>query len=153
MASFEDLIRGNVMGGVALGAVALALPIVVPTLRAPMRTAVKTGLTLFLEAEFELDGEVIDQLVEGAIESLSTIVEESASQPVRRQQAEAVIQQFTTKARKRAHRYGASDRDRAARYRRHIAKLKHAVSQAQSSAGEAAKLGWEHIAGMVTEDW
>ena len=47
-----------------------------------------------------------------------------------RQAVERTVEHFKHRARRRAHHWGADERDRQRRYRRHLAKLRAAVDRA-----------------------
>jgi len=60
VALLEDLLKGNIVTAVAMGATALVLPKVMPDLSPPLRSAVKGIVSIFLESESEAEGGIID---------------------------------------------------------------------------------------------
>ncbi len=150
----DDLLKGgNILAGLALGAVALALPAVLSGVRAPMAALVRTGVLLFVEAEFELEGEAIEALVDATAEALSAALAAPGTRAARRQQAEAAIQQFKHRARTRSRRHGRDERDRARRYHRHLTALKRAVVSRRDRLPADQRGAMDRLIGTIAEDW
>jgi hypothetical protein len=152
MAFVEDVLEsGNIMTGVAIGALSLVLPAIFPAIRGPMIAVLTAGATLFVEAEFEVEGEAVEALVETTMEVLSEAV--AGSETELHQAAETTLRQFTHRARTRSNRWGRDEKDRAARHRRHTTALKRAMER-QSKKWPAAQHGViARLAEGVIEDW
>ena len=147
MALLDDALSGgNLVTGLALGALALALP----PLRGPLIELVAAGAALFVEAEFEVEGAAIETLVE---ETIKRLLAPAAGPAAQRQQADAALHRFHHKARARSHRWGRDEPGRQARYRRHVGALKRALAQptAHRSTAHAERLG--QLADTIVEDW
>ncbi len=149
----DDMLKGNIMAGLAVGAVALALPAVLSGLRAPMAAVVRTAVMLFVEAEFELEGEAIEALVDATLEALSAALAGPGTQAARRQQAEAVVQQFKHSARMHSRRRSRDERDRAARYQRHVTALKRAVASKRDRWSADQRHAMDRLVSTIAEDW
>jgi hypothetical protein len=128
----EDILKGNVMVAVALGATALLLPKVFPYLSPPVRDIVSAGLSLVAEAEGEAEIGIVGRLADTALEQVLARLKEPGTPEEREEAAHAVITNFKRRARARARRYGSNDADRHARYHRHLAALEHKLGRASA---------------------
>jgi hypothetical protein len=142
---------GDLVIGVA--AAALTLPIVFPPLRAPMLAVLKTGIALFVEAEFEVEGEAIETLADGTVDAVFAALSGSGRQEERHRAAHDAIRVFTQDARRRAHRWGHDERDRAKRYRRHVAALRRKMARLKEEGPEEHRAAIGHLADAIVEDW
>jgi len=155
MALFERTMNIEIGAGVALTAAAamLLLPRLAPNLAGPMRSIAKTGLTLFLESETELDGELIESLVDTTMKELGSVLSSRGTEAEKQHAAHAAIRRFKHKARSRAHRWGWDEADRSARYDRHMRKLHRAIAHKRDqSSGQAAQT-LDKVADTIMEDW
>ncbi|HQT77075.1 MAG: hypothetical protein B7Z80_10520 [Rhodospirillales bacterium 20-64-7] len=137
MASFEDILGGNLAAAAAFGVVALVLPKVAPNLPLPVRSALTGGVNLFLEAEGEAEGGIIDRLAETVLQNVLQNLSAPAPEDERHRAARAAVEDFAHAARRRARRYARNERDRSARYSRHMAALRHKLKRAQAHPGSA----------------
>jgi hypothetical protein len=145
MALFDDVVKGCFGPAVGLGVLALAIPVVLPGLRPQWIAFLKQGCTLFLEAEFAADGDVIDRLVSATIDAVAGGMS-VGSDHQRKQAGEQAIQRFKRIAARRSDRKAWDDADREARYRRHMARLQHAVSRRRANAAGHHRSAWDHVA-------
>jgi hypothetical protein len=149
-----DLLRGgNFVTGVAVAAAGLTLPIVFPGLRAPMLAVLKTGIGLFVEAEFEVEGVAIGKLVDATLEGIFGALSGSGPQEERHRTAHAAIRAFDRDARSRADRWGHNERDRARRYRRHVAALRRKMARLEEHGPEQHRTAIGDLADAIVEDW
>jgi hypothetical protein len=154
MAFPEDVFKsGYATTGIAVGAAALILPTLFPALRAPVSSLLRTGIMLFVEAEFEVEGVAVDLLVDACIDALCSALERPGTEAERRQQAEAVVENFKRRARRGARRLGRSDKDQARRYRRHVAALKQAMSREAQRWPDDQRAAMERLSQTPVEDW
>ena len=131
----EDILKGNVMIAVAIGATALLLPKVFPYLSPPVRNAVRGGLSLLAEAEGEAEGGIVGKLADTALEHVLARLKEPGTPEEKEEAAHAVIANFKRRAHLRARRYASNDADRHARYHRHVAALEHRLGRARARHG------------------
>lgn len=143
----EDMLKGNLLTAVALGATALVLPKVLPELSPPLRKVVTRGVSLFLESESEAEGGIIDRLADAALKNVLEGLSDPGSPEDGQKAAQTAavqraVEDFKRTARIRARRYGRDEADRLARYRRHLAALRRALNQERSrrTGGNAAAL-------------
>ena len=132
MALIEDMLKGNLLLAAGIGTTALVLPKVLPALPPAMRTAVKGGLSLFSASESEAEGGIIDRLDDNALKYALQGLSGSGSDAERHAAAQGAVDEFKRKAGARAGRYAHSESNRSARYHRHIAALRHAITREQS---------------------
>lgn len=133
MAQIEDMLKGNLLFAAGIGMTALVLPRVLPALPPAVRSTVKSGLSLFMEAESEAEGDIIDRLAESALKNVLQGLSGAGSESDRHAAAQTAVEHFKHTARRRAARYAHSESDRSARYRRHVAVLRHALRQERAS--------------------
>lgn len=136
MAGIEDVLSGEVGVAVAVGAAALALPAVAPHLSPPFRAVLRSGLSLFLEAESAAEGNIIRGLADQAVRSALAALSGPGTPEQRQQAARAAVQHYRHRAHRRAQRYGSTEQDRKARYRRHVQGLHRAVAAAQRAGSD-----------------
>lgn len=134
MAMLEDLLKGNVLIAIGVGATALLLPKVLPELPAPVRSVVKGGFSLFLESESEAEGGIVSRLADNALKNVLHSLSGPGSADDRNEAARKAVENFKQTARTRARRYGRDDEDRSARYCRHIAALRLRLERERSHA-------------------
>jgi hypothetical protein len=151
--ALEDVLEGNVLLLVAAGAAVLVLPKVFPELPEPVKATIKGGLSLFLEAEAEVDGGIADKLVQGTLSQLLQSLSGPGTNEEKRNAAQRTIKRFQETARGRSRRHGWNDADRAARYRRHVAKLKRAIAEAKRQHPKAHTEILDDAARSMSEDW
>lgn len=142
MALVEDMLKGNVVAALAMGATALVLPKVLPDLSPRWRGIVKSGLSLFLESESDAEGGIIDRLADTALQNALKGLSGPGSAEDRQQAVHGAIEAFERKAHGRAQRYGRDEADTSRRYHRHVAALRQAVDcqRAQHPGEHAAAL-------------
>lgn len=126
----DDLLKGNILFAVGIGAAALVLPKLLPALSPPLRTAVKNGLHLFVEAESEAEGDIIERLAEAALKDILQHLSGSGAEDQRRHAAQDAVDTFRRTAHRRAHRYARNEGDCSARYHRHLGALRRRLRQA-----------------------
>lgn len=153
MAIVEDVFSGAPGAAVAAGAAVLVLPRIFPGLGPPLRSALKSGLTLYLESESEAEGGLIDKLVDGTLKGVLAALSAPGSEQDRRAVVTRATEHFQKVARARSSRHGWNEADRAARYRRHMTKLKQAIHEAQHQRPRAEQSLLKDAAASVSEDW
>ena len=151
--AIEDVLEGNVLLLVAAGAAMLVLPKVFPELPEPVRATIKGGLSLFLEAESEVDGGIADKLVGATMRQLLQSLSGPGTTQEKRSAAQRTIKRFEETARGRSRRHGWNEADRAARYRRHIAKLKRAIAEVKRQHPRSQTELLDDAARSMSEDW
>jgi hypothetical protein len=147
MAIGEDILKAAPGQALAVGLAILAIPVLFPMLRPRWAAAVKAGAKLFLEAEVGAEDEIIGGLAESAIVELADAV---ASLPKEGDRSTgAIVRAYTSKARERARRLGWSERDREARYRRHIDRLRRAAAHHSDASSGAARQAWDEVGALL----
>jgi hypothetical protein len=124
---FEDIGKPNLATLLTLGFVSVVLPKLLPQMSPAVGTAVKIVVDLLTESEAEAAEELIDALVSSTMAEISKEVARPGDPQQSRQAVERTVEHFKHRARRRAHHWGADERDRQRRYRRHLAKLRAAV--------------------------
>jgi hypothetical protein len=135
---FEDIGKPNLVSLLALGLVSVALPRLLPQMGPALGTAVKVAIDLVTESEAEAAEELIDALVSSTIADINREVARPADPEKSRELVERSVAHFKRRARRRSHRWGADERDRHRRYRRHLTKLRDAMDQAIDQ-----EVGWQ----------
>lgn len=149
MALIEDVLASPISKIVAVGVTALVLPRVLPELPPGLRSVVRSGLKLLAEAESDAEGGFIDKLVAGAVQDLLASLSDAASDEERQRITASAMHRFQETAHRRARRYGHDEGDRQARYDRHTARLKHALSKAQHGRSQWDQDVLAHMAGQI----
>lgn len=148
MAFVEDVLKQNSGPAIGLGLIAMALPVVFPSLRPALANAVKAGAQLYFEAEGGAEADIIAIIAESAADQLADAV--ARARPEERNQAVAgILNSYHAKARARSDLLGINDRDRKARYRRHMHRLRRTVSRRQANASPERKKRWEMVASQL----
>jgi hypothetical protein len=143
MPLLADVWKSGPLTVLGIGAFVLAVPAIFPALRPQWAKAVKAGVTFFLEAEFESDNAIVDQLVDAAIDSLLAATA-SGTETERKQAAERELHRFRHKARRRASRKAWDDADRDARYARYMEKLDLRMHRARKRRNGAHGAALDH---------
>jgi len=151
VALVEDIFKSNLVIALALGTTTLLLPKVLPDLSPSLRTIVKTGLSLFLEAESEAEGGIINRLAEATLTEVLKSLHGSSSEQEQQDKARAAIRDFKRTAHSRGHRYGRNEKDRSARYQRHVAALNHSMRHARSRHSDATAAALDELSASLTE--
>ena len=149
----KDALSGNVVAVAVAGTAALLLPAVAPALAPPLRNALKLGIGLFLESAGEAEGQLMQELVQDTMEGILEALRGPGTRAAHRHAAAEHVEAFEAKARRRAARFGFSKRERAARYRRQVEKLKRELARAKHEHPHVSKPALDHVAGMISEDW
>lgn len=152
MALLGDMLKGNLITAVAVGATALVLPKVLPDLSPPLRSMVKNGLSLFLDSESEAEGGIIDRLADDALKNVLANLSGPGSDDKQRAGAHAAVERFKQTAHRRARRYGRDEGDRSARYKRHIAALRRALNRAGSRHKGAKAAAFNDLSAALADD-
>ncbi len=113
---------------VGVGLLVLAFPTLFPSLRPQWAFAVKAGAKLFFEAEADAEGDLIDHLAERAIDELADAIARSKPEE-RDSEVAGVLSRYEDKARRRSQRLGWSEKDRAARFDRHMSVLRRGIAR------------------------
>lgn len=135
---FEDIGKPNLATLLTLGLVSAVLPKFLPQMGSGIGTAVKIAIDLFTESEAEAAEELIDALVSSTMAEISKEVARPSEPQQSRLAVERTVEHFKHRARRRAHHWGADERDRQRRYRRHLTKLRAAVNRSKDRHG-----GWQ----------
>lgn len=150
MALLDDIVKGNPVTAIGIGAAVIAVPVLFPSLRPQWAVAMKGAAKLFLDAEDGAEGDIIDSLARKAVDQLVDAI--AHHEPERRHAtAAAVIANYRHRAQARADRFGYGEKDRAARFDRHMARLRHKVLRRHSRASDEEKARWGHVADMISE--
>ncbi len=149
MALIEDVLASPISKIVAVGATVLVLPRVLPGLPPGLRSVVRSGLSLLLEAESDAEGGIIDKLVAGLVQDLLASLPDAGSDEERQQIAAGAMHRFEETAHRRARRYGRGKGDHQARYERHMARLKHALTKAQNDRPQPDRAVLAQMAGRI----
>jgi hypothetical protein len=128
---FEDIGKPNLATLLSLGLVSVVLPKLLPQMGPAVGTAVKIVIDLLTESEAEAAEELIDALVSSTMAEISKEVAHPGDPQQSRHAVERSVEHFKRRARRRAHHWGADERDRQRRYRRHLAKLRAAVNRSK----------------------
>ena len=151
MALIEDVLKKNPVPVVGLAVAALAFPFMFPSLRPQWAALVKSGVKLFFEAEGGAEATIIDRIAEEAIDRLADAI--ARDTPKARQEAVAeTIADYKRRAQVRSQRTAWDRGDRKARYRRHIAKLRRAVSRRHAAASGHERKAWEKVVAHLDHD-
>jgi hypothetical protein len=148
MAIGEDVLKAAPGPAVAVGLAILAIPVLFPMLRPSWAAALKAGAKLFLEAEAGAEGEIIDGLAESAIAELADAVANLPPEE-RDRSTGAILGAYKSRARQRARRLGWSERDRQARYHRHIDRLRRAAAHHSDGSSGAARQAWDEVGALL----
>jgi hypothetical protein len=151
MAFVEDMLKGNLITTVAIGAMALVLSKILPDLSPPLRSAVKSGLSLFLESESEAEGGIIERLADMALKNVLTTLSGLGSPEERQKAARGAVEDYKRTAHSRARRYARDHKDRHARRRRHIEALRHRLNRARVQATGRQAQDLESLIGALDE--
>jgi hypothetical protein len=141
--SLGDVLKSDSVPLVGLGVLGLALPFLFPALRPQFAFLVKSGAKLFLEAELGAEGALADRLVDAAIDGLMGASSHSSDEH-RKEWTEHEIDRFVSAACAAAQRRGWDEQDAERRYRRHVAKLDSALSQARRRAHPSQRAALDH---------
>jgi hypothetical protein len=157
MAAWDEALGGSLVTASALVAGAFALRRVAPLLGPGIGSFLVSGLRIFAEAEFEMQDGIIGKLAEQAVEQLlrtmPAVAPAAGADHGSPREARAVMQRFERTARARSDRDGWHDRDKRARYRHHVRKLRQAVAHASRDLTPAKREYLSRVSGMISEDW
>ena len=143
MPSLGDILKADSVPLLGLGVLGLALPLLFPALRPQFASFVKSGAKLFLEAELGAEGALADRLVDAAVDALAG-ASSHGSDEHRKERTEHEIDRFVSAACAAAQRRGWDEEDAERRYRRHVAKLDSALSQARYRAHPSQRAALDH---------
>jgi len=143
MPSLGDILKADSVPLLGLGVLGLALPLLFPALRPQFASFVKSGAKLFLEAELGAEGALADRLVDAAVDALAG-ASSHGSDDHRKERTEHEIDRFVSAACAAAQRRGWDEEDAERRYRRHVAKLDSALSQARYRAHPSQRAALDH---------
>jgi len=150
MPTLNDLLKVDSLPLAGLGLLAVAAPFLFPALRPQLATILKSGIKLFLEAELGAEAALTDRLVDASVDALLATTSHGTEDD-RRQKAEREVNRFVSAASASAHRRGWDEADRHARYRRHLAKLDHALSRARQQAKPSQRAALAHASDVLTK--
>jgi hypothetical protein len=148
--AIEDIFKTNRATVIGLGIVTLAVPLIFPALRPQFAAVLKAGAKLFLEAEFEADDAVAEQVVDACIGHLLQALS-AGSEEERKRAADTHVEHFAGRARRRARRRGWNEQDAKARYHRYMKKFEHRIAGAHRKAAPAQRAALAHAAQRVSE--
>jgi hypothetical protein len=151
VALVEDVLKGNLVVALAIGATALVLPRILPDLSPQLRSAVKAGLSLFLESESEAEGGLINRLADTALKDVLGSLSGPGPDADSQERARHAVERFKRTARTRARRYARNENDRSARYHRHIAALDKRLAHARTRHAGATATALRDRAEMLAE--
>jgi hypothetical protein len=124
MAWFEEIISGNLLAASGLVVGAYVLKRFAPELAPGLESVAVAGLKLFAEAEFEQDDGIIGKLAEHTVKALLQAMPSGKPDAAR-----DIVGKFERTARRRSARHAWNERDRRARYRHHVHRLKSTVAR------------------------
>lgn len=152
MAWLEDTFGSTLLPVSGLFVGALLLKRLTPGASLSLGSLALGGLKLFAEAEFEMQDGIISTLAENAVSELLATMPSGhpgeLSAP-----AQKIIEKFEHAARTRSARHSWHDRDKHARYRHHVHKLKAAIAAASGTLPEAQQAYLRSASAEITEDW
>jgi hypothetical protein len=124
-----------------------------PDLPPNLRAAAISGLKLIAEAEFEMQDDLIGTLAEKAVEAILATMKIGKTPGEGEDAARRIIGNFEQAARARAHRHAWHQRDRNARYRHHVRKLRTAVARASHDLSAAERTYLSRLSAGMAEEW
>ena len=152
MATWNEGLGGNLITASVLAVGVLVLRQLAPRVGSGIGSWAVSGLQLFAEAEFEMQDGIISKLAEQAVgQLLKTMPVGGADQDPRH--AREIMHRFEHKARAQSDRHGWHDRDKRARYRHHVRKLKQAVAQASRDLPPQQRAYLSQASATLSEDW
>lgn len=152
MALLDEAIGGELLTAGGLAVSVLVLKRFAPDLSPPLRSLAVSGLQLFAEAEFETQDGIIAKLAQRTVESLIKTIPSGAS-PQTGDATRTVVRNFERTARGRSRRHAWNDRDRNARYRHHVGRLKAAVEHASRNLSPAQQNYLTQAMHDIAEEW
>lgn len=157
MAAWEEGLGGNLVTASALVAGAFVLRRVTPLIAPGIGAFLVSGLQLFAEAEFEMQdgiiGKLAEQVVEQLLQTMTAPGPASAADHSPPQAARDIVHRFERKARANSNHHGWHDRDKRARYRHHVGKLRQAVAQASRHLAPEKRAYLSQASAAISEDW
>jgi hypothetical protein len=148
MAIGEDVLKAAPGPALATGLAILTISMLFPMLRPRWGAALKVGAKLFLEAEAGAEGVIIDGLAESAIADLADAVANFPPEARDRSTA-AIVRAYKSRAGERARRLGWNERDREARYRRHVDRLQRAAVHRSGRSSGATRQAWDRVGALL----
>jgi hypothetical protein len=148
VAAPEDFFKADPLQLIGVGVLGLAVPIFFPALRPPFAALLKAGAKLALEAEFDADDVLADQLVDTAINSLLHVTPQDSEKDLHHR-SEATLNRFLSAAHASAARRGWDAQDVAHRYRKRLSKLDRAISRAHRRARAPQRTALENASKLL----
>lgn len=153
MAAWEEGLGGSLITASALVAGAFVLRRLAPLIGPGIGPFALSGLRLFAEAEFEMQDGIIGKLAQQAVEQLLQAVPTGSAGQDAQDAARGIIHRFERAARVRSNRSGWHERDRRARYRHHVRKLRQAMAHASRDLSPEKQAYLAKAGTAISEDW
>jgi hypothetical protein len=129
MAIWDEGLSGNLVVATGLVVATVLLKRVAPGMTPGLRSVAVSGLKLIAETEFEMQDGLITEIVESTVDALIEAIQSDGSERDPDNSARLLVDGFERAARTHSERRGWHERDKSARYRHHVRKLKEAVAQ------------------------
>jgi hypothetical protein len=153
MPIWDEGLSGRLIAASALVGGAFLLQRLAPLMGPGARSFAMSGLQLFAEAEFEMQDGIIGKLAEQVVEELLQAVPARGADQHSHQAAREIVGRFERTARERSSRHGWHERDKRARYRHHVRKLRHAMAQASRHVSPEKQRYLSQASAALSEDW
>jgi hypothetical protein len=153
MAIWDEGLGGNLVIASAVVAGVFVLRRVAPLAGAGIGSLLVSGLELFAETEFEMQDGFIGKLAKQAVEQLLQTMPPAGADHGPSDRARAIMHRFERTARDRSNCHGWHDRDKRARYRHHVRKLRDAVAEASHGLAPEKQAYLSEASAVISEDW
>jgi hypothetical protein len=153
MAVWDERLSGSLITVSALVVGGFVLRRLAPIIGPGISAFALSGLQLFAEAEFEMQDGIIGELAKQTVDRLLAAVPDSGVSHAPRHAAREIIDGFEHSARARSERHGWHERDKRARYRHHVRKLKEAVAHASRDLTSEKRAYLAQASATISEDW
>jgi hypothetical protein len=165
MAAWDEALGGNLATASALVVGAFVLRRVAPLIAPGIGPFLVSGLRIFAEAEFEMQDGIIGKLAEQAVEQLLQTIPAPgpasglddgaahAQSHAPSHAAREIVHRFERTARASSDGHGWHDRDKRARYRHHVRKLRQAVARASRDLSPEKQAYLSQASTVISEDW
>ncbi len=153
MAVWDERLGAHLITASALVIGTLVLRRLAPLMGSGVGAFALSGLRLFAEAEFEIQDGIIGQLAKQTVEQLLATIPDSDVNHTSRHRAQEIIGRFERSARTRSNRDGWHERDKRARYRHHVRKLRQAVAHASAQLPAEKQAYLTQASAAINEDW
>jgi hypothetical protein len=144
----KDFLKADPLLLFGVGLMGIAAPIFFPTLRPQFVALLKAGAKLALEAEFDADDALADQLVETAVKALLQVSPQDSEKDLC-DRSEATVNRFLAASSDSATRRGWEQQDVAHRYDKRLVKFDRAISRVHPRARPAQRTALHHASKVL----